>query len=48
MHLNPFQDGCYLRLVDHYMETRQPLADNDAALARIIGISVEEWGERGV
>jgi uncharacterized protein YdaU (DUF1376 family) len=43
MHLNPFQDGCYLRLVDHYMETRQPLPDNDAALARIIGISVEQW-----
>jgi uncharacterized protein YdaU (DUF1376 family) len=43
MHLDPFQDGCYLRLVDHYMETRQPLPDNDAALARIIGISHEQW-----
>jgi uncharacterized protein YdaU (DUF1376 family) len=43
MHLTPFQEGCYLRLVDEYMETRQPLQDNDAALARIIGISVEEW-----
>jgi uncharacterized protein YdaU (DUF1376 family) len=43
MHLNPFQEGCYLRLIDEYMETRQPLQDNDGALARIIGISVDEW-----
>ena len=43
MHLNPFQEGCYLRLIDEYMETRQPLQDNDGALARIIGISIEEW-----
>lgn len=42
-HLDPFQEGCYLRLVDEYMETRQPLPDNDQALARIIGISVEAW-----
>jgi uncharacterized protein YdaU (DUF1376 family) len=47
MHLDPFQDGCYLRLVDHYMETRQPLPDNDSALARIIGISVDQWGGSG-
>jgi uncharacterized protein YdaU (DUF1376 family) len=43
MHLDPYQDGCYLRLIDHYMDTRQPLPDNDAALARIIGISIEQW-----
>ncbi|MFZ0270973.1 MAG: YdaU family protein [Acidobacteriaceae bacterium] len=43
MHLTPYQDGCYLRLIDHYMETRQPLPANDAALARIIGVSLDEW-----
>lgn len=43
MHLNPYQDGCYMRLIDHYMITRQPLPDNDAALSRIIGISIDEW-----
>lgn len=43
MHLDPYQDGCYRRLIDHYMETRQPLPDNDAALARIVGDSLENW-----
>lgn len=43
MHLNPYQDGCYRRLIDHYMKTRAPLPDNDAALARIIGDSLENW-----
>lgn len=42
-HLDPFQDGCYLRLVDEYMETRQPIPDDDRVLARIIGISLEQW-----
>ena len=42
-HLDPYQEGCYLRLVDQYMESRQPLPDNDAALARICGISLEQW-----
>lgn len=43
MHLDPYQDGCYRRLLDHYMETRSPLPDNDHALARIIGDSFENW-----
>lgn len=43
MHLTPYQDGCYRRLIDHYMKTRSPLPDNDAALARIIGDSLENW-----
>lgn len=41
MHLTPEQDGIYLRLIMHYMETRGPIPDNDAALARIAGVSVE-------
>ncbi len=43
MHLNPYQDGCYRRLIDHYMKTRAPLPDNDAALARIVGDSLPNW-----
>lgn len=42
-HLNPYEDGCYRRLIDEYMTTRQPLPDNDAALARICGISLQDW-----
>lgn len=43
MHLNPYQDGCYRRLIDHYMKTRQAIPDNDAALARIVGDNIENW-----
>jgi len=43
MHLNPYQDGCYRRLIDHYMKTRSSLPDNDAALARIVGDSEANW-----
>jgi len=35
LHLTAEQDGIYRRLIDHYMETRQPLPDSDFALARI-------------
>ena len=41
MHLTAEQDGIYRRLIDHYMETGHPLPDNDSALARISGVSVE-------
>jgi uncharacterized protein YdaU (DUF1376 family) len=37
------QDGAYRRLIDHYMETRLPLPDNENALARIIGISTSDF-----
>lgn len=43
MHLNPYQDGCYRRLIDHYMKTRAPLPDSEAALARIVGDSEANW-----
>lgn len=42
MHLTAEQDGIYRRLIDHYMETAQPLPDNLVALARIAGISGDE------
>lgn len=47
MHLDPYQDGCYRRLIDHYMSTRQPLPDNDLALARICGDSHPNWEANG-
>lgn len=37
------QDGAYRRLIDHYMETRLPLPDNNNSLSRIIGISVNDF-----
>jgi len=37
------EDGAYRRLLDEYMVNRQPLPDDDAALARILGVSQEEW-----
>lgn len=43
MHLTPEQDGIYRRLIDFYMETRQPLLDNDMAMARAAGITIELW-----
>ena len=43
MHLTAEQDGIYRRLIDHYMETRQPIPDNDSAIARITGISLDSW-----
>lgn len=46
MHLDPYQDGCYRRLIDHYMKTRTPLPDNDQALARIVGDSFENWTQK--
>lgn len=43
MHLSALQDGIYRRLIDHYMETKSPLSDNDMALARIAGVAPEEF-----
>ncbi len=43
MHLDVYQDGCYRRLLDHYMKTRSPLPDNNQALARIVGDSPDNW-----
>lgn len=45
MDLDPYQDGVYRRLIDHYMETRQGLPNSDAALARIAGIGLNEFLE---
>jgi uncharacterized protein YdaU (DUF1376 family) len=42
-HLNPYQDGCYRRLIDEYMNTRAPLPDDDEALAGVCRISLDDW-----
>jgi uncharacterized protein YdaU (DUF1376 family) len=42
-HLGLAEDGAYRRLIDEYMLTRESLPSDDAALARILGISVSEW-----
>lgn len=43
LHLTPLEDGVYRRLIDHYMETKLPLPDNEVALARIAGLPVAEF-----
>jgi len=42
-HLTAEQDGIYRRLIDEYMETREPLPDDDIALARIAGVNENKW-----
>lgn len=47
LHLTPYQDGCYRRMIDYYMETRSPIPDNDFAIARICGDSHPNWEAMG-
>ena len=42
-HLTAEQDGIYRRLIDYYMETRQPILNNDIAIARAAGIGIDAW-----
>lgn len=42
-HLSCLEDGAYRRLIDRYMINRRPLMDNDIALARIAGLTADEW-----
>jgi uncharacterized protein YdaU (DUF1376 family) len=42
-HLTAEQDGIYRRLIDEYMKTRQPLPNNEIALAGIARISLDSW-----
>ena len=37
------EDGAYRRLIDEYMSTRRPLPDSDVCLARVVGVSTDEW-----
>lgn len=42
-HLDTFQHGCYRLLIDEYMDTREPLPDNDQALANICHCTLQEF-----
>ena len=42
-HLTLEEDAAYRRLIDEYMVTREALPNDDAALARIVGISTTDW-----
>lgn len=44
MHLSAAEDGVYSRLLRHYYRYRQPLPDNDRALAGIARLTLDEWG----
>lgn len=37
------EDGAYRRLIDEYMVNRESLPDDDAALARILGVGLKDW-----
>jgi uncharacterized protein YdaU (DUF1376 family) len=37
------EDGAYRRLIDEYMLFGGPLPNDDIALARLLGIGIEEW-----
>lgn len=43
LHLSLAEEGAYRRLNDEYMVNGGPLPDADPALARLIGVSLEEW-----
>ena len=43
LHLTLIQRAIYRELIDFYMKTRSPIPNSDVALARIVGISVDEF-----
>jgi uncharacterized protein YdaU (DUF1376 family) len=43
LNLSFAEDGAYRRLIDEYMILRGPLPDDDAALARLLGVGISEW-----
>jgi uncharacterized protein YdaU (DUF1376 family) len=43
LHLTLAEDGAYRRLIDEYMARGGPLPDDDTALARILGTTIQEW-----
>lgn len=43
LHLDFATEGAYRRLIDKYMVLGGPLPDDDRALCRLLGCSMEEW-----
>ena len=46
VHLSAEEHGCYMRLLFSYWRSGPP-KDDDRVLARIAGLSVEEWADGG-
>lgn len=46
-HLSLAEHGAYNLLIDWYMENRRPPPDNDRALAKIVGVGLDEWQSVG-
>ncbi len=44
-HLTTLEHGAYLRLIFAYWQRRRPLPSDDDKLARIAGLTPDEWGE---
>jgi uncharacterized protein YdaU (DUF1376 family) len=42
LHLTPYQDGIYRRLIDHYMKTAKPIPENMHAILRVTGAECYE------
>lgn len=45
LHLGLAEEGAYRRLIDCYMLRGEPLPDDDRALCRLLGCSMDEWCE---
>jgi len=43
LHLSLAEEGAYKRLMDEYYMRKGPLPNNDAAIARLLGVSLDEW-----
>ena len=43
LHLSLAEDGAYRRMIDEYMRNQGPIPDDDRVIARLLGISHEEW-----
>jgi uncharacterized protein YdaU (DUF1376 family) len=43
LHLSTCEHGAYLLLIMHYWQSGKPLPDDDARLARILRMTIQEW-----
>jgi len=47
-HLTPAQHGAYLLLIMNYWQTGKPLPNDDARLAKIVGMNKRDWAHNRV
>lgn len=43
LHLTLAEHGAYCRLIDYYMQSEEPLPENDRALAAVLRCSLDDW-----